>query len=91
MPRNVPRKKLRILIITSFDHPRLRLEAEALREVFLVDYIYLKPLSEILSKKQLFKLLLSSLPLLLKNEFSLRIPPIPVKLYRARLIMWNMP
>ncbi|MCS7374777.1 MAG: glycosyltransferase family 4 protein [archaeon GB-1845-036] len=66
---------MKILLLTSVDHPQIRFEAEMLRKFFEVDYVALNNLN--LRSKDAFITFLKSFPQIFVTLFCLRFPPIP--------------
>jgi len=76
---------MRVLFLTSSDHPQVRLEAEALGKAFEVDYVpvILKPsqLGEALTS------LFTNVPILFCILARLRVPPVPVRSFLINLLL----
>jgi len=66
---------MKILLLTSVDHPQIRFEAEMLRNFFEVDCVALKNLN--LRSKEAFIPFLKSFPQIIVALIRLRFPPVP--------------
>ena len=66
---------MKILLLTSVNHPQIRFEAEMLRKFFEVDYVALNNLN--LRSKDAFITFLKIFPKIFVALFCLRFPPIP--------------
>ncbi|MEM2370616.1 MAG: glycosyltransferase [Candidatus Bathyarchaeia archaeon] len=81
-------KRMKILFLTSCDHPLVRLEAEALSKLFNIDYILIEWKPYLLRKGA--RSLIRNLPKFLIALLKLRIPPFPIKLLLAHLLLASL-
>jgi glycosyltransferase involved in cell wall biosynthesis len=73
----------KILFLTSVDHPQVRLEAEALRQMYNVNYVSIK----FEGWKKELKSLFNNIPTLFIILIKLKIPPVPSRLFLYNLLL----
>jgi len=76
---------MKILLLTSVDHPQIRFEAEMLRKFFGIDYVALENLN--LRSKEAFITFLKSFPKVFVALFRLRFPPTPSISFLTQLLI----
>jgi glycosyltransferase involved in cell wall biosynthesis len=74
---------MKILFLTSADHPQIRLEAEALGQIYNVKYVVIK----FEGWKKGLKSLFNNIPTLLIILVRLKIPPVPSRLFIYNLLL----
>lgn len=68
---------MKVLFLTSVDHPQVRMESESLRRFCDLNYVVIKGFK----KMEAFISLIKKLPILFLSLLRLRIPPVPIKLF----------
>jgi len=80
---------MRILFLTSVDHPWVIMEAESLSKLFKVDYVLTNYVSinDVSHLKKALVALLKNLPIVCIALIRLHIPPIPFRLFISQLLI----
>lgn len=78
---------MKILFLTSVDHPQIRLESDTLSKMNIVDYIIIPTRLNLLQSRETISSLLHNLPKIALAIVILRPPPLPITAFLSNIFL----